>query len=117
MHDAWHPASFSRTAHPVRCGQVYDIPEVDVMGGTYYQSDPVPALMQTLSVVNGRKAVVVKEFGVVGDASFYSAVAVMDQVRHRSCFLVIVICSLIIMILFSSSHSCSKLAKYVSAII
>ncbi len=58
------------------------------MGGTYYQSDPVPALMQTLSVVNGRKAVVVKEFGVVGDASFYSAVAVMDQVRDDFIFII-----------------------------
>ncbi len=64
--------------------QVYDIDEVDVMGGTYYLSDPLAKLEEGLALAGGRKAIVVKEFGIVGDASFESVLALLDQLVYYS---------------------------------
>ena len=62
--------------------QVYDIDEVDVMGGTYYLEDPRATLEANLAFVGGRKAVVVKEFGIVGDASFTSVSLLLSQLVY-----------------------------------
>jgi hypothetical protein len=64
--------------------QVYDIDEVDVMGGTYYQEDPRATLEENLAFVGGRKAVVIKEFGIVGDASFASVSLLLSQLVYYS---------------------------------
>ena len=51
---------------------MYDLADVDVLGGTYYMADATPSLETALQMVGGRRAVIVKEFGVVGQASFAS---------------------------------------------
>jgi hypothetical protein len=54
------------------------------MGGTYYLTDPTARLEEDLALVGGRKAVVVKEFGIVGDASFASVSALLAQLAVYS---------------------------------
>ena len=54
------------------------------MGGTYYLSDPVATVEANLALVGGRKAVVIKEFGIVGEARFASVSALMDQLVYYS---------------------------------
>jgi hypothetical protein len=63
---------------------VYDLPDVDVLGGTYYMSDATASLGAALTMVGGRKAVIVKEFGVVGDASFASVGRVLSGLEYWS---------------------------------
>ncbi len=63
---------------------MYDLPDVDVLGGTYYMSDATASLGAALTMVGGRKAVIVKEFGVVGDASFASVGLVLSGLEYWS---------------------------------
>ena len=54
------------------------------MGGTSDRSDPRGRLAEGLALVGGRKAVVVKEFGVVGDAGLDAVAALLGELARYS---------------------------------